>query len=174
MPKRRSLVGNDYKIEEQFIDRKDEVQLFKEKMMALTDEYNILMFYGVGGIGKSKLKNKILDIHKNYFESSYIQFVLNLEPPENRNAGDGILSLVDSCKSDIKINFYCFELAYALYFKKKFPNATYGREKAKLTDKLSIGLDILALFDSGIIGTASKIIEETVLKMKDLTLEKEI
>lgn len=174
MPKKRSLIGNDYKIEEQFVDRKEEVALFRSKLKNTSADYNILMFYGVGGIGKSKLRKEISNIHSENYGNESVQFVLNLEPPENRNAGDGILSLVDSCKSKGNITFYCFELAYALYFKKKYPNAAYGREKEKLTDKLSIGLDIIGIFDNGIINAASKVVEEAVLKVKDLTIEKAI
>lgn len=174
MPKKRNLIGNDYKIEEQFIDRQNEVALFKEKLANTSADYNILMFYGVGGIGKSKMRNEISRIHSENFGANSIQFELNLEPPENRNAGDGILSLVDSCKAKSRITFYCFELAYAMYFKKKYPSTAYGREKEKLTDKLSIGLDIIGIFDSGIISAASKVVEKAAIEIKDWTIEKEI
>ncbi len=102
MPKKRKLTGNDYKIEEQFTDRKDETSLFKSKMSDTSSDYNILMFYGVGGIGKSRLRKEISRIHAGYYSDSSIQFELNLEPPENRNAGDGILNLVDSCRAKSK------------------------------------------------------------------------
>ena len=121
MPKpKHSFEKKDFEVKEQFIDREEAKRLYREKLNNNQKEYNILVFYGVGGIGKSKLRREISRIHKEENKEG-ITFYLDLNAPEDRNMGEGILKLVDSC--DTKIDFKCFELAYALYFRKKNPSA---------------------------------------------------
>lgn len=136
-------------------------------------EFNVLVFYGVGGIGKSKLVKEISKIHKEENKNALV-FYLDLIAADDRNMGSGILKLVDSC--DAKVDFKCFEMAYGLYFRKKNPSALYGREKGMVTKNtfIGIGLDILSIFDNGITGTAAEIVERSIRAIANRTIDKEV
>ena len=161
MPRPKHSFGKKYfEVQEQFIDREEAKNLYRDKLNNNEKDYNVLVIYGVGGIGKSKLRKEICRLHKEENEKA-VSFYLDLNAPEDRNLGAGILKLVDSCDNK-KINFKCFEMAYALYFRKKNPGIQYGRERDMVTDNtfVGIGLNILEVFDNGITGTAAEIVEK--------------
>ena len=122
---KHSFNKGTYDIKEEFIDREEAKNLYRSKLCSNTKEYNVLAFFGVGGIGKSKLRKELCRLHKEENEEAF-SFYLDLNAANDRNMGEGILKLVDSC--DKKIDFKCFEIAYGLYFRKKHPSAMYGRE----------------------------------------------
>ena len=162
-----------FEINEEFIDRVEAKSLYKDKLIHNEKQYNILSFYGVGGIGKSKLRREICRIHKEE-NAEGITFYLDLNAADDRNLGSGILKLVDSC--DTKIDFKCFEMAYALYFRKKHPSAAYGRDKELVTDNtlVGIGLNIIGVFDNGLTGTTAEIIERTIRAIANRTIDPEV
>jgi hypothetical protein len=171
---KHSFKKKSFEVSEQFIDREEAKELYRNKLNNNEKEYNVLVFYGVGGIGKSKLRKEICRLHKEENDKG-VSFYLDLNAPEDRNLGTGILKLVDSC-DDKKIDFKCFELAYALYFRKKNPGAQYGREKGFLTDNtfFGISLNIIGIFDSGITGTAAEIVEKTIRAISNRTINNEV
>ncbi|SCW57911.1 hypothetical protein SAMN02910400_01395 [Lachnospiraceae bacterium C10] len=174
MPKPKHSFGKkDFEVKEEFIDREEAKRLYRDKLNNNQKEYNILVFYGVGGIGKSKLRREISRIHKEENKEG-ITFYLDLNAPEDRNMGEGILKLVDSC--DTKIDFKCFELAYALYFRKKNPSAQYGRDKEMFVENtfVGVGLNILSIFDNGVTGTAAEIVERTIRTIVNRAIDKEV
>lgn len=170
---KHSFGKKSFEVKEEFIDREEAKQLYHNKLNHNREDYNVLVFYGIGGIGKSKLRREICRMHKEENKEGII-FCLDLNAPEDRNLGEGILKLVDSC--DTKIDFRCFELAYALYFRKKNPSAQYGREKDMVTENtfVGIGLNILGIFDNGITGTAADIVERTVRAISNRTIDKDV
>ena len=175
MPRPKYSFGKkSFEVNEQFIDREEAKKLYRDKLNTNKKQYNVLTFYGVGGIGKSKLRKEICRLHKEENEKA-VAFYLDLNAPEDRNLGAGILKLVDSCDNK-KISFKCFEMAYALYFRKKNPGTQYGREKDMVTDNtfVGIGLNILEVFDNGITGTAAEIVERTIRLITDRTIDKNV
>lgn len=160
---KHSFGKKKYHIEESFIDRQVAKQLYMDKRSSNDKEYNILSFYGVGGVGKSTLRKELCRMHVENDDGSVYMY-LDLHPAENRNIEKGILNLVDSCSA--KVNFKTFELAYAIYYKKKYPNEDYSREKDLISDNsiVKIGLHILGILDSGITAVTVEIIERAVRK----------
>lgn len=116
---KHSFGKKQFNVNEQFIDRSEAKNLYRQKLLYNKCEYNILSFYGVGGIGKSKLRKELCRIHMEENRNAAVLY-LDLNAPDDRNLGSGILKLVDSCNA--KIDFKCFEMAYALYFRKKHPS----------------------------------------------------
>lgn len=163
-----------FKITEKFIDRTEPLRLFLDSLKNSTDKYRILMFYGIGGIGKSSLKSELMRLHQSEYKEDHIAFNLDFNIAENRNSSDGILSIADSCKGNKKVNFHLFELAYALYFKKKYPASAYNREKERLVSKFGIGFGIVSIFDSGITQTALSIIETVIGSIRNMTIDETI
>lgn len=170
---KHSFGKKQFNVNEQFIDRSEAKNLYRQKLLYNKCEYNILSFYGVGGIGKSKLRKELCRLHMEENRNAAV-FYLDLNAPDDRNLGSGILKLVDSCNA--KIDFKCFEMAYALYFRKKHPSSVYGREKEMLTDNtfVGIGLNILGILDNGITSTAAEIVERTVRAISNRSIDSEV
>lgn len=170
---KHSFGKKTFTVSENFVDRKEAIQLYRDKIENNNKEYNILNFYGVGGIGKSKLRREICRMHNEDYKESAIMY-LDLNAPDDRNMGKGILKLADSCVP--KIDFKCFEMAYALYFRKKNQSALYGRDKAMVTDNtfVNISLNILGVFDNGITSTAAEIVEKSVRAISNRTINKDV
>lgn len=170
---KHSFGKKEYSFKEEFIDREDAKKLYRDKLYNNTKDYNILVFYGVGGIGKSKLKDEICRMHKEGNKETLIMY-LDLNAADDRNLGSGILKLVDSASE--KVDFKCFEMAYALYYRKKNPGAVYGREKEMITNNalVGIGLNILGIFDNGVTSTAAEIVERTIRTISNRTIDKDV
>lgn len=170
---KHSFGKKDFNIAEQFVDREEAKQLYREKLNSNKKQYNIVVYYGVGGIGKSKLRKEIARIHEEE-NCKGITFYLDFNAQENRNIGQGILKLADSCNT--KIDFKCFEIAYALYFQKKNPDFQYGREKEMIVENsfVNIGLNILGLFDGGIFGTIAEIVERSINAISDRIIDEDV
>jgi hypothetical protein len=170
---KRSFAKREFEVNEDFIDRGEAKDLFRKKMEHNDKDYNILTFYGVGGIGKSKLMKEICRIHEEENKDA-VTLYLDLNAAEDRSFGSGILKLVDSCTGNI--DFRCFELAYALYFRKKHPGISYGHEKACLTENkfIGIGLNIIGILDNGVTATAAEIAEKTIRAIHNRTIDKTV
>ena len=171
---KHSFSKKNFEIKKIFIDREEAKALYKKRLNDNQKDYNVLVYYGIGGIGKSRLRKEICRIHKEENKES-LCFYLDLNYADDRNLGTGILKLVDSCDNK-KVNFKCFELAYALYFRKKNPTIQYERDKKSVTDNffVGIGLDIIGYFDGGITSTAVEVIEKTLDSLKGRTIDKEV
>lgn len=170
---KHSFREKDFTVTEEFIDRCEAKTLYREKLNHNDKDYNILVYYGVGGIGKTKLRRELCRIHKEENPES-ITFYLDLNAADDRNLGAGILKLVDSCSK--KNDFKCFEMAYGLYFRKKHPSALYGREKELITENtfIGIGLNILGIFDNGLTATTAEIIERSIRAIANRTIDKDV
>lgn len=170
---KHSFKKREFEIKEEFIDRDEAKKLYRNKLNSNDKAYNVLAFFGVGGIGKSKLRKEICRLHKEENKAA-ITFYLDLNAADDRNMGSGILKLVDSC--DAKLDFKCFEMAYGLYFRKKNPSALYGREKGMVTENtfVGIGLNILGIFDNGITGTAAEIVERSIRAIANRAIDKDV
>lgn len=163
-----------FKLKEEFVNRHKAKEIFISSMDFSAEEYKIIMYHGVGGIGKSSLKKEIIQIHDKSYGESAVRFYFDFSTPENRNLGEALIRLVDSCESKRKYRFECFELAYSLYFKRKFPDAAYNREKEDLASKFDIGLSIISIFDSGITQTTMSIVDKFTKLLKHRKLDDEI
>lgn len=160
-----------FKINEEFVNREHAKKLFSDSMNPSADSYKVIMYHGVGGIGKSSLKKELISIHNNTYGSNAIRFHLDFSSPENRNPGEALISLVDSCESKTKHRFECFEIAYSLYFRKKYPDTAYNREKEDLANKFGIGLSIVSIFDSGITQTTVNIVDKFAKLLRNRKLD---
>lgn len=171
---KHSFGKKNFKVVEEFIDRVEAKNLYRTRLSNNEKEYNVLVFYGVGGIGKSKLRNEICRMHE-LENSEGITFYLDLNSHDDRNLGNGILKLVDSCNNK-KVDFKCFEMAYALYYRKKNPGAVYGREKEMVTDNplVGIGLNFLGIFDSGVTAAAADLVEKSIRAISNRVIDADV
>ncbi|AKB58702.1 tetratricopeptide repeat protein [Methanosarcina barkeri] len=104
-----------------FVDREVCIQAFRENIQNLgTKEYNVLFYYGIAGIGKSKLQKelqKILD--EEYPEIFWAAIDLNTKT--YREVGTFLIALRNKIQEKYKAKFYLFNIAHAIYWKKLHP-----------------------------------------------------
>ncbi|HPX93441.1 MAG TPA: tetratricopeptide repeat protein [Bacillota bacterium] len=162
---------NKFSIDDRFVNRGREIKVFSDALSRSTNDYKIVMYHGVGGIGKSRLKKELIALHDKLYGINALRFHLDFSSPENRNPGDALISLVDSSESRSKFHYKFFEIAYAMYFKKKYPDTAYSREKEELSKKFDIGLSIVSLFDSGITQVAINIFDRLSDRFKTLRMD---
>ena len=170
---KHSFRKKSFQITEKFTDRIEAKALYKSKLLYNSRDYNVLMFYGVSGVGKSTLRKEICRMHCEENKKD-IYMYLDVNYADVRNMENGLLKLVDSCSA--KVNFKSFELAYALYYKKKYPNNQYGRGKDSIfdSDTARIGLNIVSIIDSGITSVSVEVIEKVIQKIFQETIDKAV
>lgn len=154
-----------------FVDREDAINVFSRKTSECNKEYNILYYYGVGGVGKSTLGNELRRLHK-ISKNSVVQFYLDLKIEENKIPAEGLFNLACSCDTGKKnkVNFECFKQAYALYCQRKNPSKTVNEARKSIisSSEMGIVLDIISLLGNfgGIMATAAKAIGLAIDKIK--------
>lgn len=174
MIKPRHIIGKKvFTLNYSFIDREEAKQLYRDKLAHNEKDYNILCFYGVGGVGKSTLREELRRIHIDENEDSLYMY-LDLNLAEDRCMEKGILKLVDSCTE--KVTFKTFELAYAIYFKKKYPGDSNQREKELISENsiINIGRNIISVFDGGITSVSVELIERAIRKISREWIEADV
>ncbi|RKJ33952.1 hypothetical protein D7X33_38975, partial [Butyricicoccus sp. 1XD8-22] len=84
------------------------------------DEYKVLTYYGVGGIGKSRL---LTELYKKLesVDDTCVKVLLNFKEEKHRHPGEALIFLREKIKKTHKIKFDTFDLAYAVYWKKINP-----------------------------------------------------
>jgi len=143
-----------------FVDRIPAREKFKEFISAEDKNLNILMYYGVGGVGKSSLLSENISFFKKHVANP-LCFHVDLNDVNKRSIGAAIQEFVDDC-SNKKIRFDAFNLAYALYFGKKHSGEEYGRDKHTINDKLELPFKIIGIWDDGKVEAVANVIAKVV------------
>lgn len=143
-----------------FVDRLPAREKFKEFITGEDKDLNILMYYGIGGVGKSSLlAENIAYFKKN--TTNPLCFHVDLNDVNKRSIGTAIQEFVDDC-SNSKIQFDAFNLAYALYFGKKHSGEEYGRDKRTINSKLDVLYKFIGIWDDGKVEVVANLISKVV------------
>ena len=143
-----------------FVDREVARKAFAEFIGKESLEYNILMYYGIGGVGKSRLLLENITYFKEFFPKN-VCFSVDFNDVNKRSVGETLEEFVDDCSSQ-DISFVAFNLAYAIYFSKKHSGEEYGRNKNTVGNKFSSFLDIIGIWDNGRVKVAVDLITRVV------------
>lgn len=152
-----------------FVDRETARNTFHDFITIDDKEYNILMFYGIGGVGKSMLLAENEQSFQRLFADS-ILFSVDLHDTSKRTIDSTLLEFVENC-SNKKVKFEAFNLAYTLYFSKKHAGEEYDRNKSIVNNDFNLFFKILGVFDNGAIETVVDIIERIVHFAKKKSLD---
>ena len=105
----------------QFTDRTDFLNLFSENVKAGTpSEYRVLVFYGVGGIGKTSMRkemSRMLDAT----DLAEVYSCLDFDVPTYRDQETALFVLRDALREGFKVSFPTFDIAYTVYWQKIHP-----------------------------------------------------
>ena len=158
--------------EDIFVDRLPARKKFEEFISCKDKDFNILMYYGVGGIGKSSLLTENITYFKENVPNP-LCFHVDLNDVNKRYIGATLQEFVDDCSNN-KIRFDAFNLAYAMYFSKKHSGEEYGRDKNNISNKLYLPLKIIGIWDDGKVEVVTNIISKVIDYARKKKLPKEI
>ena len=124
-----------------FTDRVEPKEAFLKALGNLNQkDYSVLAFYGVGGIGKTGLKEHFWDMIqkdeklKNKIIYSYYDF----EKDQNFTPSEVYKKLADRFSINFKVKFSAFSLAYLIYLKKQNPNFEFKKETLPFLEESDI------------------------------------
>lgn len=137
-----------------FVDRDEAKGLYIEKREQKTIDKSILIFYGVGGVGKTSLKKEIIRIHKKENKENLV-FDLDFKENKVNSIAEALYTFLKSLKKEKNNRFHphAFLKAYNLYCKKK--NIEHNNlESATIPQEADLFLKFAGIFDNGITETA--------------------
>lgn len=170
----------EYVAQKEFTDRElpqetffKNITVLSENLLTSEEKHQVLVYYGVGGIGKTTLKNKLKKEFLNMSNSLVME--IDFKDIRSRECASGLLNLANSLQINNnakKIKFYNFELAYSMYFKKKNPDYSFSKDNESLFSEFDLGIEILSMFDPiGISGVAMSLVDVIYNKSKNMILD---
>ena len=115
-----------------FVDRKACIQAFRENIQkSVTQEYNVLFYHGIAGIGKSKLQKELQIILRDEYPE-IVWASIDLNTKTYREVGTFLVTLRNKIQEKCKAKFYLFNIAHAIYWKKLHPEIPLQKENYPL------------------------------------------
>jgi len=152
----------------EFINREKQREIFINKIINnRKKKYTVLVYYGIGGIGKSSLIQQLQKDLLQENENNAYTFI-NLEDKSLQNPSRALLQMKHNIISKKKLSLPHFEIAYTIYFSKKNPDIVYNEKNLPFLEDFSI---VSELFDAGII---ANIANKAYKYYKNTVLNKEI
>lgn len=150
--------------DKQFTDREGPRKLFQQKTKDIKDRslaeqsYDVMMYYGVGGIGKSSLQKQLKkDLLER--ESEALHTSLDFKDYTLHAPARALLALTKEINHKKQIAFPHFEIAYSIYFYKRNPDIAFNEKKLPFGQELDILGGIIGTLDGlGIVQTVSGIV----------------
>ncbi|MDY9927876.1 tetratricopeptide repeat protein [Methanosarcina sp.] len=142
-----------FRKERVFVDREICIDNFKSFIQNPNNqEYNALFFYGIAGIGKSKLQHELQNILDKEFPAVF-WVSMDLENEYHRNVGTFLVVLRDKIQKKHKdAKFYKFNLAHAIFSKKSLPEIPLKKETYPMIKEDGFFYDIINALNENILG----------------------
>lgn len=116
----------------QFTDREKPRSSFLNALKQKQNlQYKVLTFYGVGGIGKTRLQKEFMQM-LNHSNPDTIKAVLDFKEENLREPANALIWLSETLKKEYKIKFTSFDLAYTVYWSKLHPHLALKDNKGNL------------------------------------------
>ena len=114
-----------------FTDRIEPKEAFAQSLKSINEkDYSVLAFYGVGGIGKTGLKEHFWDIIQKdeKLKDEVVYSYYDFEKDQNFTPSEVYKKLADRFSINFKVKFTAFSLAYLIYLKKQNSNFEFKKE----------------------------------------------
>ncbi|MGB9695914.1 MAG: tetratricopeptide repeat protein [Ignavibacteria bacterium] len=143
VPKHIGKVGFKKK-ERQFTDRENFIETFRNYLSLPIDpnQYKVLVFYGVGGVGKTTLRKHLSKILESEFPST-IYTSIDLDVPLYRNMETTLFVLRNELTERYKIRFPSFDVAYTAFWHKTHPQVPITKDNFPLLTGASVVAGIM-------------------------------
>ncbi|MFC0524901.1 tetratricopeptide repeat protein [Pontibacillus salicampi] len=115
----------------QFTDREEPQRTFKRAMQEKDDNPRVLVYYGIGGIGKSRLLKELKQQSQQYYPNSMNAF-LDFKEVSHHSLSRSLIHLREQLKTSHRVTFPTFDLAYAVYWKKLHPEMSLKSQSKEL------------------------------------------
>ena len=127
----------------QFTDREDFIAAFQRALdESRTAEPRVLVYYGVGGIGKTSLRKELAKLATE--QERVAAAVLDFETPVYRDMETALFALRKSLLVGSGVHFPTFDIAYAVYWQKSRPQTPMTGENMSLMSDSMVLSDLLA------------------------------
>jgi len=129
----------------QFVDRDDLIGTFRSALARTQpDRHRVLVFYGVGGIGKTSLRKELMRQLES--EPGVVTAALDFGVPGYRDEETALFVLRKLLHDKYKVQFPSFDIAYAVHWRKTRPQTPMTRQNFPLLESgtmLSEAIDVL-------------------------------
>jgi tetratricopeptide (TPR) repeat protein len=130
----------------QFTDREGFITVFDQALAdkhAKPQEHRVLVFYGVGGIGKTRLRKEfMLRLQRQHPES--LTAALDLAMPQYHDVSNALAVLRQSLSRDYGVAFRTFDIAYTAWWKKANPTMALQVSSIPFIEEGSLAALVLA------------------------------
>ncbi|MCF2490794.1 hypothetical protein [Dyadobacter sp. CY347] len=117
---------------------------------------NVLSFYGVGGVGKTRLKKELIKTIKEQ-KQIIVSSSLDFYQLEHKNVSTAVHLLYQELKSK-KIQFPTFEIAHAIFWQKVHPDQQLSKSGLPYVEEGSIVFDLISIInDIPLVGVIPKL-----------------
>lgn len=145
-----------------FIDREEAKDFFFDHLEHRTSNNKCtFLFYGVGGVGKSSLKEEIKRLlFEKYGKHELLILEADFNNTNNLVPAECLASMVESSiKSGASFRFPYFRKAYGISFNKRNPNFTHSKKRTEYSERFKLFLAFLSPFDNGLFTMLAAIID---------------
>ncbi len=129
----------------QFTDREDLIEAFRAALdTKQPDKHHVLVFYGVGGVGKTSLRRELARLVSS--EPDVVTGALDFDVPAYRHEETALFVLRLALRQTCKVQFPSFDIAYAVHWRKTRPQSALTRDTFPLLEPgtmLSEAFDVL-------------------------------
>lgn len=113
----------------QFTDREEPRRSYINAFESLSNEqYKVLVYYGVGGIGKSRLQKELQHM-TNSLDNTAIKVTIDFREEKHRDPSEALIWLRQQLTQEHQIKFTTFDLAYAIYWSRMKSQITMKSER---------------------------------------------
>jgi len=155
-----------------FTDRESPKKTFKDRL-AITNEtdYNIIFYYGVGGIGKTSLQKHLKEAHLDRDKDAIYSWV-DFYIAKNRSTHKALRLLSQNFQVKEKISFTAFDIAYSIYWSKAFPEQDLSKAKLPFIEEGNLLSGVVGLFeDTSAVSVGLSLISYAADKIKQFSFD---
>jgi len=125
-----------------FVNRREAIELFERLLREQPpDEPRVLNFFGVGGIGKSRLQHELRELSAQ--KASALSVRVDLQVPAMRRQEAVLAQLRHCLGTEHGIQLPLFDVAYSVYWQRTNPNVPLSRGELPLITQSEILADLI-------------------------------
>lgn len=126
---KRSLRQMKETASRQFTDREEPKLSFKKAIDSLSgSQYKVLVFYGVGGIGKTRLLKELMS-KTNSIDENAIKTSIDFREVKHREPAEALIWFRHQLVKEYGIKFTTFDMAYAVYWSRMRPQQSLKSDR---------------------------------------------
>lgn len=163
-----------------FTDRDEPQDVFRAAVYAIADaarsgptRARVLQFYGVGGVGKSRLLSELESVFRQAHPDAAVVSV-DFDDSSVRQPHHALLRIRQSVKGARGLRFQAFDIAYALHFAMRNPDIEIKKRELPFLEEAGVVGDVIAAIDGfGIVGAIKGLVEQIHRRIDSLTIPDE-